>query len=129
MPNTNDNCPIYKKHHNIINGIYTHRLPYTWDEIPKIEDIDSEDESGELLAMIKDLIIYDIEDIDNFNNPTDNHGITETIFIIRRNGEYYLCETQGESYVKFSTNISKIDPIISIDRKDKLNKLFEKSSN
>lgn len=127
MPNNND-CPIYKKHHNKIDGIYTLRLPDTWEEIPMITDLDAEDEDGELYEMINDLKIYDIEDIGDFKTPKDNHGIKETIFIIRRDGEYYLCETQGEQYVKFSSNISKIDYIKLIDRTDKLKKLYEKSS-
>lgn len=122
---SNIECPIYKKHHNIIDGIYTLRLPYEWEEIPMIDDIDAQDEDGELYEMIKDLNIYDIEDIPGFDTPKDNHNIKETIFIIRRLGEYYLCETQGEPFVKFSTNISKIDTIKSIDRLDKIKKLSE----
>lgn len=124
----NSNCPIYKKHHNKIDGIYTLRLPYTWEEIPSIGKLDMEDEDGELLAMLEDLTIYDIEDLPNFETPKDNHNINETIFIIRRNGEYYLCETQGENYVKFSTNISDIESIKMIDRTDKLKKVVEKSN-
>lgn len=123
----NTNCPMYKKHHNIIDGIYTLRLPYTWEEIPYIDELDVVDEDGELQSLLDDIKIYDIEDIKGFITPKDNHNITETIFIIRRNGEYFLCETQGEPYIKFSTNITKIPQILSSDRIDKINKFQEKT--
>jgi len=67
--------------------------------------------------------IYDIEDLEGFEIPTDEHNIIETIFVIRRNGNYYLCETQGENYIKFSTNINKLEFIKNLDRADKLKKI------
>jgi hypothetical protein len=117
-------CPLYKKHHNTIDGIYMNRRPRTWDEIPLIDKIDIEDD-GELYAMFIDLKIYDIETIQGFENPTNKHNINETIFIIRRNGKYYLCETQGENYIKFSTEITNVDFVKMYDRLDKILKLYE----
>lgn len=122
-------CPIYSKHKNIINGIYMIRKPYKWDEIPIIDNIDSEDEDGELFALFKDVKIYDIEQLSGFTNPIDMHNIQETIFIIRRNGNYYLCETQGENYVKFSTNITKVDFVQIYDRLEKIKKVKENLNN
>lgn len=116
-------CKIYEKHHNIIDGIYTIWKPKTWDEIEHIDDIDAEDETGEFYDMFLDLIIYDIETLPNFKQPTDKHGISETIFIIRKDGEYYLCETQGVDFVKYATNISNVSFIKDYDRISKLNKL------
>lgn len=121
----NSNCPIYKKHHNIIDGIYMLRLPNSWEEIPYIDYLDTIDDDGELYSLLNDIIIYDIENIGGFELPSDNHNIIETIFIIRRNGNYYLCETQGESYIKFSTNISNLEYIKIKDRTDKLKKVYE----
>lgn len=119
---------MYKKHHNIINGIYTLRNPINWEEIPYIDNIDAEDEDGELYRLFLDVNFYDIEDLKGFESPSDDHYIKETIFIIRRDGEYYLCETQGENYVKFATKVSNMDYIEMCDRTDKLNKLYEKST-
>lgn len=116
-------CKMYKKHHNIIDGVYTLRLPQTWEEIPPIDEIDSIDEDGELHRLFLDAKIYNIEDLDGFELPTDNHNIDETIFIIRRNGYYYLCETQGEKYIKYSTNISNIGFVTLYDRMSKINKI------
>lgn len=124
----NLDCELYKKHHNIIDGVYMLRLPTNWEEIPNIDKIDAEDEEGELLSLFKDVNIYDIEDLEGFELPTDKHNIKETIFVIRRNGEYYLCETQGENYVKFSTNISDVNFVEMFDRGDKLDKLQEKTN-
>lgn len=116
-------CELYEKHHNIIDGIYTILNPRTWDEVEHIDDIDAEDETGEFYNMFLDLKIYDIETLPNFKKPTDKHGIKESIFIIRKDGKYYLCETQGAEYVKYSTNISNVDFIKEYDRKIKLGKL------
>lgn len=116
-------CALYEKHHNIIDGVFLVRKPITWDEIPYMDDFEAEDETGELFALFQDAKIYDIEDLPNFKNPTDIHDIKETIFIIRRNGQYYLCETQGENYVKFATNITNVDFVESYDRLNKLIKL------
>lgn len=118
-------CPIYSKHKNIINGIYMDRNPISWKNIPLIDNIDAEDEDGELFALFKDVKIYDIEQLSGFTNPIDMHNIRETIFIIRRNGNYYLCETQGENYVKFSTNITKVDFVQIYDRLEKIKKVKE----
>jgi hypothetical protein len=118
-------CPIYSKHKNIINGIYMDRNPISWKNIPLIDNIDAEDEDGELFALFKDVKIYDIEQLSGFTNPIDMHNIQETIFIIRRNGNYYLCETQGENYVKFSTNITKVDFVQIYDRLEKIKKVKE----
>ena len=107
-----DNCPMYKKHHNCIDGIYMLRLPENWEEIPSIDDIDADNEEGELSAMLSDIKVYDINDLVCFVMPTDIHNIKETIFVIRRNDSYYLCETQGSNFVKFSTNISKLEDSI-----------------
>jgi len=119
---------IYYTHHNIIDGVYLTRKPITWEEIPYMDDIDAEDESGELFALFQDAKIYDIEDLENFNNPRDKHNINESIFIIRREGEYYLCETQGENYIKFATNISNVEFINMYDRLNKIIKLQKKNS-
>ena len=119
---------MYKKHHNIIDGIYTLRMPQNWDEIPTIDDIDAEDEDKELYQLFLDAMIYDIEDLKGFKSPMDKHNIDETIFIIRRGGEYFLCETQGENYIKFATKISNIDFIEKYDRVNKVNRLYEKST-
>lgn len=116
-------CKLYEKHHNIIDGIYTVRKPRTWEEVEHIEDIDAEDDTGEFYDMFLDLKIYDIENLPDFKEPPDKHGIEETIFIIRKDGQYYLCETQGENYVKFSTNISTVDFIKDYDRKSKIGKI------
>jgi len=118
-----EDCHIYNKHHNTINGIYMLRKPTTWDEIPDIDKIDADDEDGELYALFQDVKIYDIDDIPNFKQPIDKHNIIETIFIIRNKGNYYLCETQGENFVKFSTNISKVDFIKIYDRFCKIKKI------
>lgn len=119
---------MYEKHHNIIDGIYMLRMPKEWDDIPELEEIEKEDDEGELLSLFRDAKVYDIEDLENFNKPTDNHNIKETIFVIRRNGEYYLCETQGEDYIKFSVNISDVYFVEEYDRLNKLIKLYEKSN-
>ncbi len=121
------NCVLYEKHHNIIDGVYLIRKPKTWNEIPYMDEIDAEDESGELFALFQDVTIYDIEDIPNFINPTDEHNIKESIFIIRYEGQYYLCETQGENYIKFATNVSNVDFISTYDRLVKLIKLQQKT--
>lgn len=121
----NIDCEIYKKHHNIIDGIYMLRMPKHWEDIPNIDEIDAEDEDDELLGLFKDINIYDIEDLNELKLPTDNHNIKETIFIIRRNGEYFLCETQGVKFIKFSINISNIDFVEVFDRMVKLVKLQE----
>ena len=128
MSNDKKKCQIYKKHHNTIDGIYLIRQPKTWEDIPTIDDIDKEDEDGELYALIQDVTIYDIEDITGFDKPSDKHNISESIFIVRRDGEYYLCETQGDNFVKFSTNISKVGFIHIYDRIKKLKKLLEKKN-
>jgi len=107
-----DNCPMYKKHHNCIDGINMLRLPENWEEIPCIDDLDADDAEGELSAMLSDIKVYDINDLVGFVMPTDIHNIKETIFVIRRNDSYYLCETQGSNFVKFSTNISKLEDSI-----------------
>ena len=119
---------IYNKHHNIIDGVYLTRKPITWDEIPYMDEIDAEDESGELFALFQDAKIYDIEDLPDFINPRDKHNIIETIFIIRREGQYYLCETQQENYIKFSTNISNVDFVNMYDRLNKILKLQGKNT-
>jgi hypothetical protein len=119
---------MYKKHHNIIDGVYMLRMPEYWEDIPFMDDIDAEDEDGELYELFKDVNIYDIEDISGFTNPTDKHNIEETIFIIRGNGQYYLCETQGENYIKFASNISKVNFVEIFDRVGKVFKLHEKTT-
>jgi len=123
MTISNSDCPMYKKHHNIIDGIYTLRHPDSWEEIPEIDELDAVDEDDELYNLLIDAKIYDIEDLEGFEIPTDEHNIIETIFVIRRNGNYYLCETQGENYIKFSTNINKLEFIKNLDRADKLKKI------
>jgi hypothetical protein len=121
-------CEMYKKHHNIINGIYTLRMPRNWEEIPFIDELDAEDEDKELYKLFLDSEVYDIEDLSGFTSPMDEHNISETIFIIRRDGEYYLCETQGQNYIKFATKISRVDFIEQYDRSTKVMKLHEKST-
>jgi hypothetical protein len=119
---------LYEKHHNIIDGVYLTRKPITWEEIPHMDEIDAEDESGELFALFQDIRIYDIEDLPGFINPRDKHNIKESIFIIRRQGEYYLCETQEENYIKFATNVSSVDFVSLFDRMTKLVKIQKKNS-
>jgi hypothetical protein len=67
--------------------------------------------------------VYNEEDIKDFNDTSDKHNIEETIFIIRRDGLYYLCETQGENYIKFASDISEVDFIVDHNRVDKLVKI------
>ena len=119
---------LYEKHHNIIDGVYLDRRPMTWEEIPLMDNIDAEDESGELFALFQDVKIYNIEDLPGFISPKDAHNIKETIFIILRNGEYYLCETQGENFVKFATNVSNVEFVNMYDRLNKIMKLQRKNS-
>lgn len=126
MIGDNSGCPMYKKHHNIIDGVYMQRLPETWDEVPYMDEFDAVDDDGQLRSLLVDANFYDIDDLTNFINPTDNHNIEETIFVILRNGEYYLCETQGENYIKFCTNISKVDYIRNLDRTVKLKKIQDR---
>ena len=126
MNGDNSDCPMYKKHHNIIDGIYMLRLPDTWDEIPYMDEFDVLDEDGQLRNLLIDANFYDIEDLTDFINPPDKHNIEETIFVIRRGGEYFLCETQGENYIKFSTNISKVEYIKNLDRTVKLKKIQDR---
>jgi hypothetical protein len=114
---------LYEKHHNIIDGVYLDRKPSKWIDIPFMDKIDADDEEGELYALFQDAKIYDIDDIKNFDNPTDEHNIKETIFIIRNDGSYYLCETQGDNYIKFASNISNVEFIKLYDRMDKIIKL------
>ena len=121
----NSNCPMYKKHHNIIDGVYMLRLPNNWEEIHNIEHIDALDEDGELQSLFNDCVIYDIEDLEDFELPFNKIKIEETIFIIRRNGEYFLCETQGDDFVKFCVNISNVEFVRIKDRHDKIVKLKE----
>ncbi len=84
------------------------RLPNNWEEIPDIDELDAEDDEGQLRALLVDANFYNINDIQNFELPNHNHNITETIFVIKRNNDYYLCETQGENYVKFSARINNV---------------------
>jgi hypothetical protein len=121
-----DDCLIYRKHHNIIDSIWSVLKPSTWEEIPEIEKYDKDDEDGTLLKMLKDLYIYDINEMNDFKLPTDEHNIEETIFIIRNGDNYYLCESQGEDYVKFSIKINSIDYIKRYDRKVKLEEILKK---
>jgi len=102
-------------------------MPTIWEDIPEIDDIDAQDDEGELFNLFKDATVYDIEDLTGFELPTDEHNINETIFIIRKNGKYYLCETQEENFIKFSTNISRIPFVEQYDRSHKVSKLYEKS--
>lgn len=104
-----DNCPMYKKHHNCIDGINMLRLPDNWEEIPFLDDLDAEDDEGQLSAMLQDAKIYKLEELDGFLLPTDLHKIKETIFVIQKDDHYFLCETQGADFIKFSTNISKLE--------------------
>ena len=120
-------CMLYEKHHNIIDGIYLDRKPITWEEIPYMDSIDAEDESGELFALFQDIKIYDIEELFLFTNPNDSHNIKESIFIIRRNGQYYLCETQEENYIKFATNVTNVEFVNMYDRMNKIIKLHQKT--
>ena len=119
-------CMLYEKHHNIIDGIYLDRRPLTWADVPYMDDIDAEDESGELFALFHDIRIYDIEELSGFEDPRDAHNIKETIFIIRRNGQYYLCETQEENYIKFATNVTNVEFVNMYDRLNKIMKLQRK---
>lgn len=114
---------LYEKHHNIIDGVYLELNPNGWNSIPFMDKLDADDEEGELYALFQDAKIYDIDDIDNFNEPTDKHNIKETIFIIRNNGSYYLCETQGHDHIKFASNISNVEFVKLYDRMDKIVKL------
>lgn len=125
---SNLECDMYKKHHNIIDGVYMLRMPTKWEDIPEMDKIDADDEEGELFNLFRDAKIYDIEDLKEFKSPADKHNIKETIFIIRRDGEYFLCETQGENFIKFSTNISEVFFIEQYDRLNKVMKLYEKST-
>jgi len=118
---------MYKKHHNVIDGVYMLRIPESWEEISQMDTIDAEDDEGELLELFKDATIYDIEDLPDFVLPTDKHNIKETIFIIRRNGKYYLCETQGENFIKFASDISNVEFVELYDRSNKVNKLHGKT--
>jgi hypothetical protein len=123
--NSHDDCKIYSKHHNCIDGIWSCLKPKTWDEVPEIEKYDKEDEDGSLLKMLKDLYVYDVNEMTNFKNPTDEHGIEETIFIIKVNDDYFLCESQGDEYVKFAIRINTLNFIKKYDRKVKLEKILK----
>jgi uncharacterized protein YpuA (DUF1002 family) len=118
-------CPIYMKHHNTVDGIFLTRKPTSFEEIPDIDPYDKEDEDNELYALFQDIKIYDIEDLSGFTNPVDKHNIKESIFVIRKNGKYFLCETQGADYVKFSINISDVDFVKIYDRLEKIKKIKE----
>lgn len=118
--------PLYEKHHNIIDGIYTVRHPSKWDEIQKMDKVDAEDEDGELYALFRDIRIIDIENINGLDNPSDEISIDDYVFILRRNGKYYICETQGMHYIKFASEISDVDFIKMYDRMDKIYRLFGK---
>lgn len=108
MNSKQDNCPLYQKHHNIIDGVYTVLRPETWEEIPLIDDIDAEDDTGELVAMLNDLKVYNSTDFPELTKPTGKHNIEETIFIMVHNDKYYLVETQGEDTIKFATEITNL---------------------
>ena len=56
-------CPIYSKHHNIIDGVYMVRNPLKWEDVQVIDDLDAEDEEGELFSLFKDVKIYDIDEM------------------------------------------------------------------
>lgn len=101
------------------------RLPDTWDEVPELDDVDKEDEEGELLALFNDVTIYDIDDLEGFEQPQDPHNIDETIFVIRKDGRYYLCESQGENRVKFAAEITNVPFVQQYDRLSKLAKVYE----
>lgn len=119
MNSKQENCPLYRKHHNIIDGIYTLSHPKTWEEIPIIEDIDAEDDTGELLDMLNDLKVYKSEDFPELIKPSGKHNIEETIFIMVHKGKHYLVETQGEDYIKFATDISNLPWIKELERQPK----------
>jgi|LSQX01.2.fsa_nt_gb hypothetical protein len=111
-----EHCPLYRKHHNIIDGVYTILRPETWEEIPIIDDIDAEDDTGELLAMLNDLKVYNSADFPELTKPTGKHNIEETIFIMVRKDKYYLVETQGEDTIKFATEITNLPWIKELNK-------------
>jgi len=119
---------IYKKHQNIIDGIYVVRHPHTWEDIPKMDKIDADDEDGELYSLYKDIRIIEISDIPGLINPIDKINIKDYVFILIRDGQYYICETQGLNYIKFASNISDVHFIKLYDRMLKLYKLYEKTN-
>ena len=116
MNSKQENCPLYRKHHNIIDGIYTMLKPETWEKIPIIEAIDAEDDTGELLAMLNDLKVYNSADFPELTKPTGKHNIEETIFIMVRKDKYYLVETQGEDTIKFATEITNLPWIKELNK-------------
>ena len=120
-----NDCPKYTIHHNMIDSIFSYHIPKTWEEIPEIESFDKEDEDGNLLKMIKDLLIYDIKELGDFKLPTDDPHIEETIFIIRVNDDYYLCETQNEDYIKYAIKINTLKYIKNFHRTMKLNEIIK----
>ena len=123
MNSKQENCPLYKKHHNIIDGVYTMLRPETWEEIPIIEAIDAEDDTGELLAMLNDLKVYNSADFPELTKPTGKHNIEETIFIMVHKNKYYLVETQGEDTIKFATEITNLPWIKELERDFNLEKM------
>lgn len=128
MPNDYDQTKIdmiYFKHQNIIDGIYLERHPETWYDIPMMDRLDADDEEGELYGLFKDVKIINIEDIPGLVNPMDKINIDDYVFILIRKGQYYLCETQGQNYIRFASNISEVDFIKMYDRMNKIKKLYE----
>ena len=122
-----DACPLYKKHHNIINGIFQTCGADRWDEINIIsaEDWEIENHNGNEIDdfgyMIRDLPVYTLFEItDKYPNwkqilPRTINKLHVTIFILVMNDKIYLCETQGYSYLKYMVDVTGIPPIKTLE--------------
>lgn len=126
--NRNLKDQLYENHHNIIDGIYSVRHPEKWEDIPRMDKVDEDDEDDELYALYKDVKIIDIEDIPGLVNPSDEIDILDYVFILRREGQYYICETQGKKFIKFASNISHVEFIKIHNRTNKIIKLYGKDN-
>ena len=129
-----DDCSIYKKHHNTIDGIFQTGGADRWDEINLISDIDWEidkyydgdgigitAEINDFGDMIRDLPVYTLFEItDKYPNwdhvlPGVINNLDVTIFILIVNDRVYLCETQGCNYLRYIVDVTGIPPIKTLE--------------
>jgi len=116
-----EECKIYKRYHNTIDGTYSTYAPKSFEDIEVMEETEwifnEIGENEEILKLFSELTIYNKEyiadDKMNLLNIPD-----ATVFIIEDGDKYYFCETQGYKYLKFIINITDM-PLLATSLKRK----------